>query len=36
MPARKKARIFDSMGEIWARMPELDDSARIIERDRSR
>jgi prevent-host-death family protein len=36
MPARKKARIFDAMGKIWARMPQVDDSARIIEEDRSR
>jgi prevent-host-death family protein len=36
MPPRKKARIFDSMSKMWARMPQVDDSARIIEEDRSR
>lgn len=36
MPARKKARIFDSMGKIWARMPQIDGNARIIDEDRSR
>jgi prevent-host-death family protein len=36
MPAGKKARIFDSMGEIWARMPQVSDSTRIIEEDRNR
>jgi len=32
----RKARIFDSMQEIWARMPQVDDSTRIIEEDRDR
>jgi antitoxin (DNA-binding transcriptional repressor) of toxin-antitoxin stability system len=36
MPAAKKARIFDAMQEIWARMPQVDDSTRIVEEDRSR
>ncbi len=36
MPAARKAWIFDSMREIWARMPQVDDSARIIEEDRDR
>jgi prevent-host-death family protein len=34
-PARK-AQIFDSMREIWARMPQVTDSGRIIEEDRDR
>jgi prevent-host-death family protein len=36
MPDAKKARIFDSMREIWARMPQLADSTRIVEEDRNR
>lgn len=36
MPAAKKARIFTSMRKIWARMPEVGDSTRILEEDRSR
>lgn len=40
VPARmsegRKARIFDSMREIWARMPAVADSAQIIEEDRDR
>jgi prevent-host-death family protein len=36
MPAAKKARIFASMREIWARLPQLDDSTKIIEEDRDR
>lgn len=36
MPAGKKARIFDSMREVWARMPQVGDSTRIIEEDRDR
>jgi antitoxin (DNA-binding transcriptional repressor) of toxin-antitoxin stability system len=36
MPAGKRDRIFDSMGEIWARIPQLDDSTKIIEEDRDR
>jgi len=30
MPAGKKARIFDSMREIWVRMPQ------VVEEDRDR
>jgi prevent-host-death family protein len=36
MPAARKARIFDSMREVWAGMPEVGDSASIIEEDRDR
>jgi prevent-host-death family protein len=36
IPVDKKARIFDSMQEIWARMPQLSDSTKIIEEDRDR
>ena len=36
MPASGKARIFDSMREIWARMPQVADSASMIEEDRDR
>ena len=36
MSAGKKARIFDSMREIWARMPKVSDSTKIIEEDRDR
>ena len=36
MPAGKKARIFDSMREIWARMPQVSDSTKIVEEDRDR
>ena len=36
MPASKKALIFDSMKEIWARMPQTGDSSKIIEEDRDR
>ena len=36
MPADKRARIFDSMREIWARMPQVGDSTKIIEDDRDR
>jgi prevent-host-death family protein len=36
MPASKKALIFDSMREIWARMPQVGDSSKIIEDDRDR
>ena len=31
-----KAQIFDSMQAIWARMPEVTDSAKILEEDRDR
>ena len=40
IPAAKKARIFTSMRRVWARMPQITDSAtdsaKIIEDDRSR
>jgi prevent-host-death family protein len=36
IPRAKKSRIFDAMRDIWARMPQVDDSTRIIEEDRSR
>jgi prevent-host-death family protein len=36
MPADKKERIFDSMREIWARMPQVGDSTKIVEEDRNR
>lgn len=36
MPAGKKAKIFASMRELWARMPEVGDSTEIIEQDRDR
>lgn len=36
MPAGRKSRIFESMREIWARMPQVGDSARIVEEDRER
>jgi antitoxin (DNA-binding transcriptional repressor) of toxin-antitoxin stability system len=36
MPAGKKARIFTSMRKIWARMPQVSDSTRILEEDRNR
>ena len=36
MPDAKKARIFDSMREIWARMPQFADNTRIVEEDRDR
>jgi len=36
MPAGRKALIFASMEERWARMPEVGDSAKIIEQDRDR
>jgi prevent-host-death family protein len=36
MPATKKARIFSSMEEVWARMPEVGDSTPIIGEDRDR
>jgi len=32
----KKAQIFDSMRAIWARMPQVTDSAKILEEDRDR
>jgi hypothetical protein len=36
MPAGKKARIFTSMREVWARMPQVSDSTKFIEEDRER
>ena len=36
MPAGTKALIFDSMQELWARMPQVGNNARIIEEDRDR
>jgi antitoxin (DNA-binding transcriptional repressor) of toxin-antitoxin stability system len=36
MPAGKKARIFTSMRTVWARMPQVSDSTKIIEEDRDR
>lgn len=36
MPAAKKARIFTSMRKIWDRMPQVSDSTKILEEDRSR
>jgi prevent-host-death family protein len=36
MPAGKKAAIFESMKEIWARMPQVGDSTQMIEEDRDR
>jgi antitoxin (DNA-binding transcriptional repressor) of toxin-antitoxin stability system len=32
----EKARIFASMRKIWARMPQVSDSTKILEEDRSR
>jgi len=36
MAAGKKARLFTSMRRIWARMPQVSNSTRILEEDRSR
>jgi prevent-host-death family protein len=36
MPAARKTRIFTSMRRVWARMPQVSDSTRILEEDRSR
>lgn len=36
MPVGTKARIFTSMRKVWARMPQVSDSTRILEEDRSR
>jgi len=36
MPAAQKKRIFDSMRDIWARMPQVSDSTKIVEEDRDR
>ena len=36
MAAAKKAQIFTSMRKIWAKMPPVGDSTKIIEDDRNR
>jgi len=36
MPDARKALIFDSMRELWAGMPQVGDSTKIIEEDRDR
>jgi prevent-host-death family protein len=36
MSAGTKAQIFDDMREIWASMPQVTDSTKIIEEDRDR
>jgi prevent-host-death family protein len=36
MPAGSKKRIFDSMRDLWAGMPQVNDSTKIIEEDRDR
>ena len=36
IPAGRKAAIFDSMREIWARLPQFGDSTTLIEEDRDR
>jgi prevent-host-death family protein len=36
MPAGRKERIFDSMQDLWAGMPQVGDSAKMIEEDRDR
>ena len=36
MQAAQKAKIFASMQRIWNRMPQFDDSTRIVSEDRSR
>jgi prevent-host-death family protein len=36
MAAGRKARIFTSMRRIWARMPQVSDSTKILEEDRNR
>ena len=36
MPSDRKAQVFESMREIWARMPQVADSTGIIEEDRDR
>jgi prevent-host-death family protein len=36
MDARTKAQIFSSMRRIWARMPQVGDSTKILEEDRNR
>ena len=32
----KKMQIFDAMRDVWAAMPQVPDSGRILEEDRSR
>ena len=36
MPADKKTRILRSMRKVWARMPQVSDSTKILEEDRGR
>ena len=36
MAADKRARIFDDMRKLWARMPQVGDSTKILEEDRNR
>ena len=36
LPESKKARIFTSMRRIWDRMPQVTDSAEILDQDRNR
>ncbi len=36
MAAGKNADIFNSMRQIWARLPETGDSTKIVEEDRNR
>jgi prevent-host-death family protein len=36
IPAAEKALIFESMREIWDRMPQVSDSSKIVEEDRNR
>ena len=36
IPADKKALIFEAMQEVWARMPRVGDSTKMIEEDRDR
>lgn len=36
MPSAKKTAIFASMRNLWARMPQVRDSTKILDEDRSR
>jgi prevent-host-death family protein len=36
LPPAEKARIFDSMRDLWDRMPQVSDSTKIVEEDRDR
>ncbi len=36
MTVRNKARIFTSMQRIWARMPQVSDSTKVLAKDRGR